>query len=102
MNDKPMPVYKGERVSRSDLDKEIILCRRCSRFATHGAERDVPNGAGTIAMRVYFCDWHLNEAIKERSIYGVRVFGEYRRHLHRYAKWLAAQPANAGVQGAML
>lgn len=92
------PVYKGEKLDRTS--GEMLLCRRCSRLATHRAIKHVTNGSKVAPLDMYFCDFHVNEAIKWDDVRGVREMDEFRRHLKRLRQWTAE--SEAGTQGALV
>lgn len=94
---KTKPEYKGAKAFRTS--KEPLLCQRCSRLAQFRAYKY----NGNARVDLFFCEPHLNEAIKtdalcEHALRKVVPLKEWSQHLAKLKRWneqLASQNQEA-------
>jgi hypothetical protein len=90
---KAKPVYKGAKAFRTS--GEPLLCRRCARLAQFRAMEF--NGNARIDL--FFCEAHLNEAIKEergiRKIAALKEWAQHQAQLKRWNEQVAAKSQEA-------
>ncbi len=79
---KTKPEYKGAKAFRTS--HEALLCRRCSRLAQFRAMEY----HGNARTDLYFCEVHLNEAIKDKTeIRKIAPLKEWSQHQARLKRW---------------